>query len=895
MRLWALAVVIVMNFVTLSESIAQDSDTHPFSTLYLYAERDGSVWFDLYLHPEPAKPELVSAALAAMVSETDAESVADYYDGFDEDEGASWSGYWIDALRSRDLMVTGTLELEPLRAILSELGVSTLAVEIYLPDAGVTQAVWSDESVVMEGDNDWNSTTLTLERSIPALEVASGFTPAALVLWYAPMLLCSLLLLGYARALWRAGLKRPLDEVGFACFACTRGSFYSILAYWLALLLISRTWNPLLPIEFGWGMVWAELTGVLLRDGVVMSVATVMSVCARMIVFPVYARFPEATWTRRDFVVQCLWACALAGLMLMCFGAMTYYLVESPARAVALAVFTGMVGAAVYWQLLHSMGLEFESLESGPLRDRVDALALAAGIPRLNGVYLLKMGKVPVLNAFAANNKRVLITDYLLRCLTRRELDAILAHEVCHLKKRHPERLRNILALNFVVLSYGSVALYLVGAAVLEQFIVLPQQATSLTAFVLVAMSGAVLAQYVRLRYARRFEREADDGALTLLGDAEAQIASLVKVTRMNHMPLVWGGTWRERMITHPSTRARVQRIAAQGQVSAERVEALLAGGGAEGDGDQGLDCVQGCTGSQRRRFTTEFKLNLIRINSYVYLVLPGLGATVAIALWTLGAPTLPGWTALPLGMMLALGLCVLFQNRAALRGHSQLARQMREEHAEALAGEAAHFVTFSPNTDALLYDGFHNWDVELLQFNEAGLHYRGDGTSFSLPWECVQKLDLVSRPNFIIPSLSIYFSWRDPEEPATTRTFLFRAADATSLLSMNSATRILYRGLMEWRERPADNRPASYGQRLPLPGKLDIKGQRVGDVCNGSMVLGVGVKYALCGFATAHAFGLPALAPFAGSAAGAALATGVAMMLFMAPLWRFGRTHQST
>jgi hypothetical protein len=406
---------------------------------------------------------------------------------------------------------------------------------------------------------------------------------------------------------------------------------------------------------------------------------------------------------------------------------------------------------------------------------------------------------------------------------------------------------------------------------------------------------GVVLAHYVRLRYARRFEREADDGALTLLGDAEAQIASLVKVTRMNHMPLVWGGKWRERMITHPSTRTRVQRIAAQGLVPPERVEALLAGEPAAGIDEAGLDYALGDPGARRRRFTTEFKLKLIRINSYVYLVLPGLGATVAIALWTLGAPTLPSWTALPLGMMFALGLCVLFQNRAALRGYSQLARQMREEHAEALAGEAAHFVTFSPNTDALLYDGFHNWDVGLLQPDEFGLHYRGDGTAFSLPREWVQKLDLVTRPNFLIPSLSIYVTWHNPEEPETTRTFLFRAADANSLLSMNSATRILYRGLMEWRERHADTRPASYGQRLPLPGNLDIKGQRVGDVCNGRMILGVGVKYALCGFATAHAFGLPALAPFAGSAAGAALATGLAMMLLMAPLWRFGWSSRAS
>lgn len=894
MKLWALTVAILLHFSAFAEAVAQTVDTQSVPTLYLYAERDRSVWFDLYLFPEPAKPERVSAALAAMVSDEDAESVEAYYDGFDEDEGASWSGYWIDALDAHELLISGKLELEPLRPILAELGAPALAVEIYLPDAGVARAVWSDDTVVLEGDNHWNSTSLALDRPIPALDVAFGFTPAVLLQWYAPLLLCSVLLLGYACFLRRTGLSRPQDEAGFACFACTRGSLYSILTYWLALLVVSRNWNPLLPIEYAWGTSWVDLTIVLLRDGVVVSVATIMSVCARMIVFPVYARFPEATWTRPDFIFQCLWACALAGLMVMCFGLMTYYMGESPARAVALAVFAGMVGTAVYWQLLHSMGLEFESVEEGPLRERVDALALAAGIPRINGVYLIRMGKVPVLNAFAANNLRVLVTDYLLRRLSRREVDAILAHEVSHLKGRHPERLRNILALNFVLLIYGSVALYLVGATVVEQFTALPYGATCLPALLLAALPGAALAQYVRLRYARRFEREADDGALALTGDAEAQIASLVKVTRMNHMPLVWGGKWRERMITHPSTRARVQRIAEQGQVSPERVEALLVGGSAAGSDDAGLDYIQGAAVAKRRRFTTEFKLKLIRLNGYVYLALPGLGATVTVALWTMGVPSLPGWTALPFAVVIALGLCVLYQNRAALRGYSGLARQMREEHSGDLAGEAAHFVTFSPNADALLYDGFQNWDVGLLQFNEAGLHYRGDGTTFSLSRAGLQSIDLVSRPNFIIPSLSIYVTWHDPEEPEATRTFLFRAADANSLLSMNRLTRVLYRGLVEWHETPVERSQASYAPLLPQPGKLDVKGQRVGDVCNGRMLLGVGVKYALCGFATAHAFGLPALAPFAGSAAGAALATGAAMMILMAPLWRFGRIHQA-
>ena len=61
MKLWALTVAILLSFIALSEATAQAADTQSVPTLYLHAERDHSVWFDLYLHPEPAKPERVSA------------------------------------------------------------------------------------------------------------------------------------------------------------------------------------------------------------------------------------------------------------------------------------------------------------------------------------------------------------------------------------------------------------------------------------------------------------------------------------------------------------------------------------------------------------------------------------------------------------------------------------------------------------------------------------------------------------------------------------------------------------------------------------------------------------------------------------------------------------------
>src|SRR5262249_21428975 len=54
----------------------------------------------------------------------------------------------------------------------------------------------------------------------------------------------------------------------------------------------------------------------------------------------------------------------------------------------------------------------------------------------------------------------------------------------------------------------------------------------------LLAFTGSMA---LLLTFSRRFERTADRGAIALGGDPEALISGLVKLSRLNHVPIAWG------------------------------------------------------------------------------------------------------------------------------------------------------------------------------------------------------------------------------------------------------------------------------------------------------------------------------------------------------------------
>jgi hypothetical protein len=94
-----------------------------------------------------------------------------------------------------------------------------------------------------------------------------------------------------------------------------------------------------------------------------------------------------------------------------------------------------------------------------------------------------------------------------------------------------------------------------------------------------------VLTLLIRYFLSRRFEYSADEFATLVTGAPEAMITALVKVSKMNLMPIYWGA-WDEQLATHPATIRRANAIAKRHRIPGNRLQALLATLALRGEGE---------------------------------------------------------------------------------------------------------------------------------------------------------------------------------------------------------------------------------------------------------------------------------------------------------------------
>ena len=202
---------------------------------------------------------------------------------------------------------------------------------------------------------------------------------------------------------------------------------------------------------------------------------------------------------------------------------------------------------------------EMRALDGGELVKRAGQLARKAGVG-LKKVYLLRNRLRREANAFALPGQQVMITESLLRYLSKREIDAVMAHEVGHIGGWHIGSRMLLFWVYFLVA--GPAVVYLVGKGVLPQwFFTLPV----LPLFAVFAMA----------RLSQRHEYSADARAAELTGDPEATIAALSRLASLTNSPVHWGGV-QGSILSHPSMRNRVLSVARRYRVPEERALALL-------------------------------------------------------------------------------------------------------------------------------------------------------------------------------------------------------------------------------------------------------------------------------------------------------------------------------
>jgi heat shock protein HtpX len=196
----------------------------------------------------------------------------------------------------------------------------------------------------------------------------------------------------------------------------------------------------------------------------------------------------------------------------------------------------------------------------------VERLAARAGLPRRPRLYYIRS---PILNAFAVGERddaAIALTDGLLRSLSLRELAAVLAHEISHVRNNdlwlmsladvvgRPTRLMSLLGLVLLILG---LPVWLSGRQAVPLLLVL----------LLVLAPQITLLLQLALSRAREYEADLDAAGLT--GDPAGLASALLKLER--HQRGIW-----ERILlpgyrspepsilrTHPPTQERVARLEA--------------------------------------------------------------------------------------------------------------------------------------------------------------------------------------------------------------------------------------------------------------------------------------------------------------------------------------------
>ena len=195
----------------------------------------------------------------------------------------------------------------------------------------------------------------------------------------------------------------------------------------------------------------------------------------------------------------------------------------------------------------------------------IQKLAQRAELDHAPALYYLPSD---VMNAFTVGSKDnavLAVSDGLLRRLDLREVGAVLAHEISHIRNNDTRimsfadltsRLTNMLSILGQLLLVVNLPLMLIGKVTFNWWAIL------------LLIIAPTISSLVQLALSRTREYNADLGAAELTGDPEALAAALAK---MEHFQ----GSWLKRMLrpgyqklpeasllrTHPPTKERVRRL----------------------------------------------------------------------------------------------------------------------------------------------------------------------------------------------------------------------------------------------------------------------------------------------------------------------------------------------
>lgn len=204
--------------------------------------------------------------------------------------------------------------------------------------------------------------------------------------------------------------------------------------------------------------------------------------------------------------------------------------------------------------VLYPKLLKAVDLDDKRLTEILNELFARAGIKRAK-LYQWPTKEKKVANALVVGlvKPKVFISDYYLENAEPNEIEAIIAHEVGHLKHKHLiKRLLYIVA--------GLCEVFLVGALMEWYENYSGTEINTVLGLVIILAPFLLYISIGLLKYYRSQENKADEFAIKIGVNPEVMITALIKLARLNHMATKMKKV-DEGFQTHPSMAKRIKRI----------------------------------------------------------------------------------------------------------------------------------------------------------------------------------------------------------------------------------------------------------------------------------------------------------------------------------------------
>lgn len=505
----------------------------------------------------------------------------------------------------------------------------------------------------------------------------------------------------------------------------------------------------------------------------------------------VYRLVPEVNWSRRDFIRHAISTTSFSMMPLFLTVLAVNTISREPFQAAGYATVSYVAWLVVKQAAGRVWTPSLFELPAGELRTQIYDLGQKAGVV-LQHIYVLPDARPQLATAAARKDGSVMLSSSVINNLSRREVDAIMAHEIGHVQARHAQRIGTI--------AWGiAIVANLIGSLLAAKL--------HLAHSTEIVFSAALTLSTLTVAFIqRRDERQADEFGVNLTGDSEAFISGLARLSRMSLQPLQFEG-WGALLDSHPGTMSRFESIARAHGISEERLKELLVDSDNSADRYPPFEQEETAT-IQSFIFKHKYRVR-VALALFGVLIFAPLPFALLLVRSDLSAVMICSIAVA--GFVFSFGLYQVVRNRISFWGHGPLSRELKaklEKRGFDELARAGTLVGLAPAATTRKYYGYSFWDAGVLWLTADKLYYIGEQTEFALQRDQVTGVYSRNTNAEWFSEKSLFLQWQNDSE-ANTQTLHFVALGEKSVRKARRAIASLQKRVEAWMQG-SENFPAA-------------------------------------------------------------------------------------